>query len=75
MCDPCRRAQAPGASWELSAASRAIAAEMLRKPVAEAPPAAWSQETGADLRRFLVQQIEAHIERRLLTAAVLEASG
>jgi DNA repair protein RecO (recombination protein O) len=75
MCDPCRRAQAPGAGWELSAASRAIAAEMLRKPVAEAPPAAWSQETGADLRRFLVQQIEAHIERRLLTAAVLEASG
>ena len=32
----------------------------------------WSQATAADLRRFLVQQIEAHVERQLVTAPVLE---
>jgi len=26
----------------------------------------------ADLRRFLVQQIEAHVERKLVTAPLLE---
>jgi DNA repair protein RecO (recombination protein O) len=60
-------------SWELSFASRMIAAEMLRTPIAQISQAAWQQETAADLRRFLVQQIENHIERRLLTAPVLEA--
>jgi hypothetical protein len=34
----------------------------------------WSQATAADLRRFLVQQIESHVERRLYTAHILEAT-
>jgi DNA repair protein RecO (recombination protein O) len=46
---------------------------MLRKPVAQVSQTAWSRETCADLRRFLVQQIERHIERKLMTAPVLEA--
>ena len=46
---------------------------MLRSPVAELGPPEWSRETAADLRRFLVRQIETHIERRLVTAPVLEA--
>jgi hypothetical protein len=33
----------------------------------------WSRETAADLRHFLVQQIELQIDRRLLTVPVLEA--
>jgi hypothetical protein len=51
------------------------AAEMLRKPVADLSGGAWGQSTGADLRRFLVQQIESHVERRLITVPVLEDSG
>jgi DNA repair protein RecO (recombination protein O) len=72
MCGECRKTAGPG-SWELSVESRAIAEEMLRKPVARIAPLEWSRETCGDLRHFLVQQIEQHIERRLLTPAVLEA--
>ena len=68
MCSHCRRSAGAGSSWEISAASRALAAEMLRKPVSGLPPLEWSQATAADLRRFLVQQIEAHAERKLYTA-------
>ena len=71
-CSECRRA-AGAASQELTLESRAMAAEMLRKPIAQVGPADWPRERCADLRRFLVEQIEQHIERRLLTPAVLEA--
>jgi DNA repair protein RecO (recombination protein O) len=67
MCSHCRRSSGAG-SWELSVESRALAGEMLRKPVGGLPPMQWSQATAADLRGFLVQQIEAHAERRLYTA-------
>jgi DNA repair protein RecO (recombination protein O) len=73
LCGPCRKATGAGSGWELSDRSRAIACEMLRKPVAQAVPAAWSRETAEDLRHYLVQQIENHIERRLLTFPVLES--
>jgi DNA repair protein RecO (recombination protein O) len=73
LCEHCRRTMAPGGSWELSAQSRAIAAEMLCTPIGQLAPRDWSQETARDLRHFLVQQMEAHIERRLVTAPVLEA--
>ena len=72
LCEACRKAAGAG-SWELSAESRTIAEEMLRKPVAQIGPVEWSRETCADLRRFLVQQIETHIERTLMTPPVLEA--
>ena len=72
LCGACRKTAGPG-SWELSAESRTIAEEMLRKPVAQVGPVEWSRETCADLRRFLVQQIETHIERKLMTPPVLEA--
>jgi DNA repair protein RecO (recombination protein O) len=71
MCGHCRGALGSG-NWELSAESRTIAAEILRTPVSRLSTAAWSQRTAADLRRFLVQQMESHIERRLLTPPVLE---
>ena len=32
----------------------------------------WTHSTAADLRRFLVQRMEAHGERRLVTASMLE---
>jgi DNA repair protein RecO (recombination protein O) len=69
----CAACRAPG-SFEMSAESRAIAAEILKKPVAEVWPGEWSKQTAADLRRFLIQRMEEAIERRLITAPVLEAS-
>lgn len=75
ICGHCRRAPDAGNSWELSGESRGIAGEILRRPVAELPAANWGQSTAADLRRFLVQRIESHAERRLLTARILEESA
>jgi DNA repair protein RecO (recombination protein O) len=46
---------------------------MLKKPVGQLSPREWTKETAADLRRFLIRQIEQHIERRLITVPVLEA--
>jgi len=72
ICNHCRHALSVGNSWELSRESRDIAAEMLRQPVASLSTTNWSQATAADLRRFLVQQIEVHAERRLVTVPMLE---
>lgn len=72
LCTACRPTLGPGNARELTAPSRALAGEMLRKPVGQLPVSGWTQETAADLRRFLVQQIESHIERRLVTVPVLE---
>ena len=72
MCSHCRRT-AGASSWELSAGSRSLAAEILRKPIGSLPPMEWSQATAADLRGFLVQQIEAHAERKLHTAHMFAA--
>jgi hypothetical protein len=33
---------------------------------------AWTKETAQDLRRALIHSVEMHIERRLMTARVLE---
>lgn len=66
-CWHCRRTLGSGNSWELTAESRQLAGEILRKPIADVTPGA-----AADLRRFLVQQIEAHVERKLVTAPMLE---
>ena len=56
----------------LSEESRALAREMLAKPLPALEPRAWTKQTAQDLRRFLEQQIERHIERRLKTRAMLE---
>ncbi len=58
---------------ELAAESRAIAEEMLRTPIARLTERAWTRATAADMRRALVRAIEEHIERRLITAPMLEA--
>jgi DNA repair protein RecO (recombination protein O) len=70
MCGGCR---APG-SEQMSFESRAIAREMLKNPVGQLSGGEWQRQTAADLRRFLVQRMEEAIERRLITAPVLEAS-
>jgi DNA repair protein RecO (recombination protein O) len=60
------------ASAEISADSRAAAAEMFRAPLNKLKGDPWQRSRGADLRRFLAQRIERHIERKLMTAAMLE---
>jgi DNA repair protein RecO (recombination protein O) len=72
ICGHCRRTLGAGSSWELSRESREIAGQILRRPVTQVGEANWTQSTAADLRRFLVQQMESHAERRLVTAPMLE---
>jgi DNA repair protein RecO (recombination protein O) len=60
------------ASSELSAESRKIAAQMLRSRVYEFAEIEWPKAVGADLRKFLIQILERHIEKKLVTAGMLE---
>ena len=62
------------ASSELSAASRAVAGQMFRAPVDSFAAKRWPKAQAADLRRFLIQILQRHIEKKLVTAAVLEKS-
>jgi len=59
------------ASSEISAESRTLAAQMLRVPLSTID-AASSQKSGADLRKFLLQTLERHIEKKLVTRVMLE---
>jgi DNA repair protein RecO (recombination protein O) len=56
----------------VSRASLEIAGHMLRCPVAELPEVPWTKHTALDLRRFLIRQMEEHVERRFHTPAVLD---
>ena len=60
------------ASTEISADSRALATEMFRASLDRLKGDPWPRARGADLRRFLAQRIERHIEKKLVTAAMLE---
>jgi DNA repair protein RecO (recombination protein O) len=60
------------ASSEMSRESRALAAEMFRSPVDAMAQQVWGKAKAADLRKFLVQILERHIEKKLVTAGMLE---
>jgi hypothetical protein len=55
----------------MSAESRKLAAQMLRAQLSTID-AAGSQKSGADLRKFLLQTLERHIEKKLVTRGMLE---
>ena len=74
-CHDCRRSLHLQNTWEMAGESRAISQEMLHLPISQLTERHWTQATAADLRRFLAQQIESHIERRLITVPVLEAAA
>ena len=59
------------ASSELTAESRAWAAQMFRSPVESFAAEPWTATQCADLRRLLVQILERHIEKKLTTASML----
>ncbi|MBZ5657846.1 MAG: DNA repair protein RecO [Acidobacteriia bacterium] len=60
------------ASSELSPESRKIATQMLRSRVSEFAEIDWPKAVCADLRKFLIQILERHIEKKLVTAGMLE---
>ncbi len=59
------------ASSELSAESRGIAAQMFRMPLDSFGDEPWAAPRCADLRRYLVQIMERHLEKKLITAVML----
>lgn len=60
------------ASTEISADSRTLAAEMFRAPLESFDGPPWPRQRAADLRKFLAQRIQRHIEKKLVTATMLE---
>jgi DNA repair protein RecO (recombination protein O) len=63
------------ASSEISSESRSLAAQMFRAPVDTFATMPWPKSQGADLRKFLIQILQRHIEKKLVTAAMLEKGG
>jgi DNA repair protein RecO (recombination protein O) len=63
------------ASSELLIESRMLAAQMFRSPVEGFVGMPWPKAQGADLRKFLVQILQRHIEKKLVTAGMLEKGG
>lgn len=62
------------ASSELSTESRALAGQMFRAPVEAFLGQPWTKARAADLRRFVIQILQRHIEKKLITANMLEKS-
>jgi len=60
------------ASSELSMESRALASRMFRAPVESFASMPWPQRQGSDLRKFVVQTLERHVEKKLVTAGMLD---
>lgn len=60
------------ASSEISSESRAQAAQMFRAPVETFAGTPWPKVQAADLRKFLLQTLQRHIEKKLVTAGMLE---
>jgi DNA repair protein RecO (recombination protein O) len=56
----------------ISSSSRQLAAAMLRTHIADLPERTWNKDTALDLRRFLIRQMEEHVERRFHTPSLLE---
>lgn len=63
------------ASSEISSESRALAAQMFRSAVDSFASTPWPKAQCADLRKFLIQTLQRHIEKKLVTAAMLEKGG
>jgi DNA repair protein RecO (recombination protein O) len=63
------------ASSTLSPESLALALRIFRQPIAAFAGEDWPRSRAADLRRFAVQGLERHLERRLTTAVALAKLG
>jgi DNA repair protein RecO (recombination protein O) len=63
------------ASSEISSESRVLAARMFRAPAENFAQMPWPKSQAADLRKFLIQILQRHIEKKLVTAGMLEKGG
>jgi len=61
----------PANASELSADSWQLALKMLRAPVGSFADEAWPRRRGQDLRRFALQSLERHMERKMKSAQML----
>ncbi len=66
---------ANGTGSGLSADSWQLAQRILRAPASSFAGEAWPRKRGQDLRRFTVQTLERHLERKLKTAEALARLG
>lgn len=57
----------------VSRESQLLAHELATQPIQALANEPWPRERALDLRRFLVKEIEYHVERKLITAPVLES--
>jgi DNA repair protein RecO (recombination protein O) len=64
-----------GSASELSADSWQLAQRMLHAPVAAFAGEAWPRRRAQDLRRFTLQALERHLERKLRSAEALARLG
>ena len=64
-----------GNAMELCADSWQLAQRMLRAPVASFAAETWPRRRGQDLRRFTLQSLERHLERKLRSAEALARLG
>jgi DNA repair protein RecO (recombination protein O) len=64
-----------GSATALSADSWQLAQRMLRAPASSFAAEAWTRKRGQDLRRFTLQTLERHLERKLKTAEALARLG
>jgi DNA repair protein RecO (recombination protein O) len=48
---------------------------MLRSRVSEFSGIDWPKAVGADLRKFLIQILQRHLEKKIVTAGMLEKIG
>jgi DNA repair protein RecO (recombination protein O) len=64
-----------GSGNTLSADSWQLAQRMLKAPAAAFAGEAWTRKRGQDLRRFTLQALERHLERKLKTAEALARLG
>jgi len=60
------------ASSEISKDSRELAAKMFRAPVESFAGDPWPKAQAADLRKFLIQALQRQIEKKIVTAGMLE---
>jgi DNA repair protein RecO (recombination protein O) len=58
---------------QVSEDSLSLAREMATQPIERVRPGTWGKAANADLRRFLIREIELHAEKRLCTPPLLEA--
>src|SRR5262249_46083422 len=72
LCKSCRGSSGTDEAWRLSADSRSVAHAMLGAALTNIPSEGWEKSRAEDLRRFLGQHIERHIERKLTTRRQLE---